>query len=569
MQGSVWDRLQDIYAATIALPRAERSVFVADACAGDSGLQRQVHSLLNVTDSEGGLLDSPIVRFSLLPEHMVGMKLGERYLIERQLDHGGMSQVYFALDLRLSRRRVAIKILSSTLLLDSYARNKFQQEIEALARIRHDGVVNVLDRGKAADNRPYLVMECVDGETLRSQIPNEGMNIERAASILKQLGAALEYVHEQGIFHRDLKPENVMIKRGTDTVVLVDFGIAKVKDSLVAPSTVNGPTAGTVVYMSPEQLKGERTTTASDIFSMAVIAYELLTGRRPFNPTTASQLLELQRAGVAVKPTSLRPNLPPKAQQLILSGLSFKATNRPQSAKQLGDELALALTHEPSRPGIKAQLSFSRKGLVVVSALIVLLSAIALFAFHRYRNDSAKSIDNHALTYWLMVQRTRGGKNYKQPFKSNGTETLDESDKFQLNVSSSDPGYLYVFSETRPGPNDTSFKMIYPTVITNKGSASVGASQAVETDRIIGTDGTDNFWIVWSATTVAEFEGVKTEAFNSNGGLTATNLESVKEFLRRKSLAVEMHTTRDELSETTVVQGKGEMLITLVKVRHR
>ncbi|HEY6806781.1 MAG TPA: serine/threonine-protein kinase [Pyrinomonadaceae bacterium] len=567
MQESVWDRLQEIYAATIALPRAERSVFVANACADDSRLRHQVNSLLKVSDS-GGLLDSPIVRFSLLPDNLVGMTLDERYLVERQLDHGGMNQVYFALDLRLSRRRVVVKILSSTLLPDSYARNKFQQEIEALARIRHEGVVNVLDSGEAADGRPYLVMECVEGETLRSQIPTEGMNLERAAPILKQLGAALEHVHEQGIFHRDLKPENVMLKHGTDTVVLVDFGIAKVKDSLVAPSTVNGPTAGTVVYMSPEQLKGERITTASDIFSMSVIAYELLTSRRPFNPTTASQLLELQRAGVAVKPTSLRPNLPTRAQQLILRGLSFKATNRPQSAKQLGDELAQALIYEASQPKTKWQLRPGKKAFVVAAVLITLLSAAGLLAFHQYRADSTRSV-NHALTYWLMVQRTRAGRNYKEPFKSNGTETLDEGDKFQLDVSSSDPGYIYIFSETRPALNDTSFKMIYPTPAINKGSASVGAGQPIETDRLIGSTGTDNFWIVWSASTVPQFESVKTEAFDSTGGLTETNLETVKEFLRTKSLEIETHLTRDELSETTMVQGKNEMLITLVKIKHR
>src|SRR5689334_11090179 len=106
MQESFWDRLQEIYAATIALPRAERSAFIANACAGDFNLQHRVNSLLNVSDDDDDLLDSPIVRFSLLPESLVGITLGRRYLVEQQLDHGGMSQVYFALDLRLSRRRV-------------------------------------------------------------------------------------------------------------------------------------------------------------------------------------------------------------------------------------------------------------------------------------------------------------------------------------------------------------------------------------------------------------------------------------------------------------------------------
>src|SRR6185437_2642103 len=115
-------------------------------------------------------------------------------------------------------------------------------------------------------------------------------------SLLKQIGAALDHCHEQKIYHRDLKPENIMINSGTDSVVLIDFGIAKVRDSLVGPTTIDGASAGTLPYMSPEQLNGEEITAASDIYSLAVIAYEMVTGVRPFNATTASQLAEMQRA---------------------------------------------------------------------------------------------------------------------------------------------------------------------------------------------------------------------------------------------------------------------------------
>ena len=177
--------------------------------------------------------------------------------------------------------------------------------------------------GQLPDERPYIVMQYVDGETLRSQIPAEGMNLNRAASILRQVGAALEHVHEKGIFHRDLKPENIVIKHDTDSVVLLDFGIAKVKNSDIAPSTAHGASVGTLLYMSPEQLRGEEVTAASDIYSMSLIAYELVTGRRPFNPTSASQLLEMQRAGVRIKPIHLRENLPAKTQAIILRALSF------------------------------------------------------------------------------------------------------------------------------------------------------------------------------------------------------------------------------------------------------
>src|ERR1044072_1785145 len=269
-----WHRIQEIYHAALAMPRSEWGAFVAHACANDADLLLEVWSLLKSDDSSSGFLESPIINLAFAPENLVGATIDERYLIERELGQGGMSQVYVALDLKLKRQAVVIKILSEALVHDSYARQKFEQEVEALLRIDHPGVVRVLDVGKLPDERPYIVMPYVDGETLRPQIPAEGMNLNRVASILKQMGAALEHVHEKGIFHRDLKPENIMIKRDSDSVVLLDFGIAKVKDSGVAPSTAQGGSVGTLLYMSPEQLRGEDVTAASDIYSMRVIAYE-------------------------------------------------------------------------------------------------------------------------------------------------------------------------------------------------------------------------------------------------------------------------------------------------------
>src|SRR5262249_25945246 len=152
------------------------------------------------------------------------------------------------------QRKVVIKVLLEASLIDPYVVTKFRQEVEALSRIDHPNVVSVLAAGELRDGKPYIVMQYVDGVTLRSQIPIEGMDLERAALILKQMGAALDDVHERRIFHRDLKPENILLqflKGGTEWVKIVDFGIAKVKDSVVAPSTANKVPVGTVLYMSP------------------------------------------------------------------------------------------------------------------------------------------------------------------------------------------------------------------------------------------------------------------------------------------------------------------------------
>ena len=562
-----WDRIQEIYHAALAMPRSEWGRYVARACGNDSDLLLEVFSLLKADDSSSGFLESPIIKLAFAPENLVGTTIDERYLVERELGAGGMSQVYVALDLKLKRQAVVIKILSEALVHDSYALQKFEQEVEALLRIDHPGVVRVLDVGQLPDERPYIVMQYVDGETLRTQIPAEGMNLNRVASILKQIGEALEQVHEKGIFHRDLKPENILIKRDTDSVVLLDFGIAKVKDSVVAPSTAHGASVGTLLYMPPEQLRGEGVTAASDIYSMSLIAYELATGRRPFNPTSASQLLEMQRAGVRVKPIHLREELSSKAQGIILRALSFDPRARYTSAREFGNQLSRAL--------LEPQVRFTNKrwaAAIPASLLILVCVILGSAGLYQYLGRITIETPANTFSYWLTVQKMRDGKEYEDPFKSNGEETFESGDKFRLNVSSPKPGYLYVINESPPEPNSTSFVMIYPSKAIKNGSATLGANQPVQSDWTIfrGPAGAENFWIVWSASPVTQMESAKTEVLRSlNGGLGDQNLVTVKEFLRMNQDEVKVRVTHYKTSQTVLVRGPGDVLVTLAQFNHR
>ena len=280
-----------------------------------------------------------------------GTTLDGRYLIERELGRGGIGVVYFARDQQLMGKPVVIKILLEQILRtddDGWVKRKFRQEVEALARIDHPGVVGVLHAGEMADGTPYLVMQYIEGRPLRSVMKSEGMNLQRAAHLIRQIGHALSSAHQRGIYHRDLKPENIMLQalsEGEDFVKLIDFGVATVKDSQVATNKETTAVVGTVSYMAPEQFIG-RPSAASDIYALGVIAYEIVTGRRPFNPETPFQLLEMQREGVRVKPADLRPSLPDAADVLILQALSFEQEERPQSAKDFGEELARALMNE-------------------------------------------------------------------------------------------------------------------------------------------------------------------------------------------------------------------------------
>lgn len=282
-----------------------------------------------------------------------GTILNNRYLVERELGRGGFGVVYLARDKQLVSRPVVIKVLLEDSLQNTWIVDKFRHEIDALSRVDHPNIVGIFDTGEMPDGELYIVMQYVEGMNLRSALTTPGMEFRRAANLFRQIGRALSAAHEKGVFHRDLKPENIMLQRlsdGDEQAKIIDFGIAKVKDSIMAPTTGTGATAGTVLYMAPEQLERKPVTAAGDIYAFGIIAYEVLTGRLPFNPESGFQLLEMQRAGVCTKPQTLRPAIPESAESAILKALSFEATNRHPKARDFGDELWRALNAQGITP---------------------------------------------------------------------------------------------------------------------------------------------------------------------------------------------------------------------------
>jgi serine/threonine protein kinase len=648
MEPLLWDRIQEIYYSALPIVPTERDEFVERACGCNPELVREVSSLLKADESSGDFLESPAFEVGLkiisgnkaknaeassrsLADELIGTTIEGRYLVEKELSHGGMGTVYLARDVKLHNRPIVIKVLLQVSLQDPYVVKKFKQEVEALARIDHPGVVNVLGAGELADGKPYIGMQFVNGVSLRSQITSEGMNFERAASILKQIGAALEDVHEKGIYHRDLKPENIMLQAlrgGTELVKIVDFGIAKVKDSVVAPSTVNQAPVGTVLYMSPEQLRGEKVTASSDIYSMAVTAYEMVTGRRPFNPTSAPQLLEMHRAGARVKPIDLRSDLSTEAQAIILRALSFDRLDRYQNAGEFADALARALSSEQENPGLGNQrvngssrpkrpsdssrdvllsthhprwdtpqmpspvagafstnpvVSQVRKSKVVPTwAMVVgicLLVAVAIagsIGIYMYRSNrqvtgpvAASTQNQRAFTYWLTVQKMRDGRNYQDPFQSSGQEIFESGYKFRLNVSSPEPGFLYVLNEGPPDEDGTTFTLIYPTPLRKNAFVS---NEPVNTNwnTFGGRAGTENLWIVWSASSISQLESAKAEAFNNRRGAVANpdSIRAVREFLTKYS-EPKPKSTKDATVNQTHVIGDGDVVVKLAQLEHR
>lgn len=282
-------------------------------------------------------------------DRFVGKELDQRYLIERKLGQGGFGSVYLATDRKMSSRQVVVKVMHADETFNEWSLKKFKQEIEALTRVNHPSIVGIFDNGETPEGIPYIVMQFVKGVSLRSEITPEGMPFLRAANIFTQIGRAVGAAHNAGILHRDLKPENIMLETfetDDEHVKIIDFGVAKIKDSNIPLSTAKDRAVGTIAYMSPEQLLAQPLTTASDVYALGVIAYEVVTGRRPLNPDSAFQLLELQRAGTKVRPADLRPSLPKATEIAILKALAFDASDRYASAREFCDILSTTLRGE-------------------------------------------------------------------------------------------------------------------------------------------------------------------------------------------------------------------------------
>src|ERR1051326_439865 len=469
----------------------------------------------------------------------VGMRVKDRYLIEKQLDSGGFGAVFLAHDQELLGKPVVIKFLNEKSLKNDWAVKKFKHEIEALARIDHPGVVSVLDTGQLPDATPFLVMQYIKGVSLRALMKQEGLEFERASTFIRQLGQALNAAHELGVVHRDLKPENIMLRRvaGGEQVKIIDFGIAKVRDSQVAPSTVFAEVAGTVAYMAPEQLNGRPVSPATDQFALAVIAFEMLTGRRPFNPETQFQLAGMQRDGVKLKPKDLRPGLPQAAETVLLKALAYHPAQRYPTARIFADALADALVESGlvaqnadsaaetiHRTAVVAEApaaNRSRRALLLIPAGLLLMAIIGgisvlsrQHATSSTSNPKATAAETTAvrkLDYSLSVQKMRKGKPFKQPYQTTGTAILENGYNIRLNFYSPQRGYLYLVNEGPAGNGLETYNVLFPMPGMNEGSAQLEANQKQSTTwfELDPNQGIENLWLIWAETAVPELEAVK------------------------------------------------------------
>ncbi len=282
-----WSQVKALFQACLGHDAETRRGFLDEACAKDAELRAEVEALLAAHDSSGDFLDAPIAsRLPPLPDPgLEGHTLGP-YRVQGRIGQGGMGAVYLAARADDEfRKQVAIKVVRSGLNAEEIL-DRFRRERQTLANLDHPNIAKLLDGGTTQDGRPYFVMDYVEGLPLDEYCDRERLTITERLHLFRSACSAVQYAHQNLVVHRDLKPDNILVT-SEGVPKLVDFGIAKVLSPGAASQTVYvGPERGgpmTPAYASPEQVRGEPVTTASDVYSLGVLLFELLTGRLPYS----------------------------------------------------------------------------------------------------------------------------------------------------------------------------------------------------------------------------------------------------------------------------------------------
>jgi serine/threonine protein kinase len=300
--------------------------------------------LVPTTSASGGAQSPATVSPLLDSGALTGMTLDQKYYLEAKLGVGGMGTVYRASRLLIGDC-AAVKVLHPDQMADPQAVERFHREAQTAARLKHPNVVAVYDFGVSSEGLNYQVMELAEGESLRILVERQGMLAETDASeIIRQVCAALDEAHRQGIVHRDIKPENILvhtIPSGLHVKVL-DFGIAALRDVKASRLTRNGAVVGTPHYMSPEHCLGEELDGRSDIYSLGIVLFEMLTGVVPFDSPTPTAIGVKHVNDPPPPPRALNPKISPAVESVVLRALEKQRDDRPQTAGEMARELIMA-----------------------------------------------------------------------------------------------------------------------------------------------------------------------------------------------------------------------------------
>jgi len=412
-----WEQVEQLYHATLEKAINERAAFLANASGGDEELRREVESLLAFEQRAEQFIESPAVEvagrlMAQKPRAKVSVgQLIHQYRIVQPIGAGGMGEVYLAEDTRLNRN-VALKFLPHHLVEDKDHLRRFEQEARAVAALSHPNVCTIHEVIETAEHGHCIVMEYVDGITLREQIAKGRMKVADVLDIAIQIASALSAAHAAGIIHRDIKLDNVMLRRDGYVKVL-DFGLAKLTE--IRPESANSETdtrklvdkttpglvIGTVAYMSPEQARGLPVDTRTDLWSLGVVVYETTSGEKPFRGETATDVI----VSIASKqPQPLREissEVPERLDQIVSKALAKDLDKRYQSADELLLHLKTLRRDLEIESGVKrvkppTPISRTRKQLIIPLVVIALI-IIAGFIYTRFSRQTVSSSEFKSL----------------------------------------------------------------------------------------------------------------------------------------------------------------------------
>jgi len=412
-----WQRVEALYYSALERHPNERHTFLLSACAGDHKLYEEVDSLLKAATRTDSLLQQPIWEQSAIIELFeseahrfhAGIQLGP-YVVEARLGAGGMGEVYRARDTRLNRA-VAIKVLRTRTAVDWRSRERFQREAHAASALNHPNICAVYDVGEY-EGRPYLVMECLEGQTLEERLRAGPLKFDELLDFAIQIADALDLAHSRGILHRDIKAANTFLTTRHEAKVL-DFGIAKIIEfgpaaTSAAPDdftryqeallTMPGSAMGTVANMSPEQARGDRLDARSDLFSFGVLLYEMTTGKLPFQGPTPAVVFDAILNQQPEPVRNLRDNVPVELEEIIRSALEKDPQKRVQTAAEVRDALKALKRGSEARerspvplPGPKqsaARVLIRRKSISLATLALTFVIGIIAYVLLPSRNSA-------------------------------------------------------------------------------------------------------------------------------------------------------------------------------------
>jgi len=329
-----YEKICDIFAEAQTVPRVERAGFLARKCGDDEDLRAEVESLLASDESAGDFIEAPAleVAAAMLAEEKNTSEIGrqfDHYTVVSLLGAGGMGEVWLADDAKL-KRRVALKLLADVQKQDRLLR--FEQEAFAVSALNHPNIITIFDIGESG-GRQFIATEFIDGKTLRQLIREQTLTVSQAVDIAAQVCGALATAHSAGVVHRDIKPENIMV-RDDGIVKVLDFGLARFTEKNNSNSdlkniTKPGMVMGTVNYMSPEQARALPVDEKTDVFSLGIVLYEMLSHNLPFSGVNEVETLA---AILEREPAPLSDLLPENLRAVIRKALDKQHTERPTAA---------------------------------------------------------------------------------------------------------------------------------------------------------------------------------------------------------------------------------------------